>query len=279
MVEAANGQRDIVPTSPELLLQMILGQGVFGWLEDAPAISDNLGLVFWFPAGAWHFVVHGDSGIRQLSDLRRRRVYPGPPGSVVRQVALEWIKAVTGLVPGIDFVIQKMDPDSAKRAFRNREIDVYVTAGIPPFPEVEQIARGTRVRLLGLSPDEAETLSERAHEVSNSIGRRLEGLPENVYSSRVINTQPVYTVAATAGIVARMDFDERFVYEMTRHFWDNLERFRLEAPYMGRVAIDRAFDALSVRLHPGALRYYTEIGLDIPLARGGQTVVRTAEPD
>ncbi len=279
MVEAAKGQRDIVLSSPELLLQMIQGQGVFGWLEDAPALSQDLGLVFWFPAGAWHFVVHGDSDIRQLSDLRRRRVFPGPPGSVVRQVALEWIKAATGLVPGIDFVIQKADPESAKRAFRSREIDVYVTAGIPPFPEVDQIARKNHVRLLGLSPEEAAALPEWAHEVTNSIGRRLEGIPENVYSRRVANTRPVYTVAAIAGVVARMDFDERLVYEMTRHFWDNMQRFRSEARYMERVTLDRAFDALSFRLHPGALRYYAEIGLDVPPVGESGTIAGTADPD
>ncbi len=279
MVEAAKGQRDVVLSSPEILLQMIEGQGVFGWLGDAPNLSDNLGLVFWFPAGAWHLVVHADSDIKQLRDLRRSRVFPGPPGSVVRKMALEWIEAVTGLVPGIDFEIHKADPASARRAFRNREIEVYVTAGIPPFPEVERIARRTRVRLLGLSPEETGTLPVRAGEIIYAIGRRLREIPENMYSRRVVNSQPVYTVATTAGVVARMDFDEELVYEMTRSFWENIERFRSEAPYMKWVTLDAAFDGPSVQLHPGALRYYTEIGLDLPRVREEQTAARTADPD
>lgn len=278
MVEAAKGQRDVVLSSPEILLQMIEGQGVFGWLGDAADLSGNLGLVFWFPAGAWHLVVHADSEIKRLPDLQRIRVFPGPPGSVVRRMALEWIEAVTGLVPGIDFVIHKADPASARRAFRNREIEVYVTAGIPPFPEVERIAQKTRVRLLGLSPEETGTLPVRASEIVSSIGHRLREIPENVYSRRVVNSEPVYTVATTAGVFARMDFDEELVYEMTRSFWENIERFRSEAPYMEWVTLDGAFDGPSVQLHPGALRYYTEIGVDLSRVRAGQAAARTADP-
>ena len=278
MVEAARGQRDVVLSSPEILLQMIEGQGVFGWLRNAPDLSHNLGLVFWFPAAAWHLVVHADSDIKRLPDLRRSQVYPGPPGSVVRNMALEWIEAVTGLVPGIDFVIHKADPASARRSFRNREIEVYVTAGIPPFPEIERIARRTRVRLLGLSPEETGALPVRASEIVNSVGGRLREIPENVYSRRVVNSEPVYTVATTAGVFARMDFNEELVYEMTRSFWENIERFRSEAPYMDWVTLDGAFDGPGVQLHPGALRYYTEIGLDLPRMRAEQTAARTADP-
>ena len=278
LVEAAKGQRDVVPSSPEFLLQMIEGQGVFGWLADAPDLSGNLGLVFWFPAAAWHLVVHADSDIKRLPELQRSRVFPGPPGSVVRKLALEWIEAVTGLVPGIDFVIHKADPASARRSFRSREIEVYVTAGIPPFPEVERIARRTRVRLLGLSQEETGTLPVRASETVGSIGRSLREIPENVYSRRVVNSESVYTVATTAGVFARMDFDEELVYEMTRSFWENIERFRSEAPYMEWVTLDGAFDGPSVQLHPGALRYYAEIGLDLPRVRAEQAAARTADP-
>ena len=278
MVEAAKGQRDVVLSSPEFLLQMIEGQGVFGWLADAPDLSGKLGLVFWFPAGAWHLVVHADSDIKRLPDLQRSLVYPGPPGSVVRKLALEWIEAVTGLVPGIDFVIHKADPASARRSFRSREIEVYVTAGIPPFPEVERIARRTRVRLLGLSPEETGTLPARASEIVGSIGRRLREIPENVYSRRVVNSEPVHTVATTAGVFARMDFDEELVYEMTRSFWENIERFRSEAPYMEWITLDGAFDGPGVQLHPGALRYYSEIGLDLPRMHAEQAAARTADP-
>ena len=264
MVETARGGHDIVLATPGFLQQMMDGGGVFGRLPEAPALSRNLGLLFWFPGGAWHVAVRAGSGIDRLSDLRGRRVWPGRPRSDERDLAIAWIRAVTGLVPGDDFVVVRSEPREAQKAFLSGDIDAWVSVGIPPFREVAGLARSSPIRLLGLEPDDAASPNEAVLALNSDPGLRLETIDPGIYSRRVVNDGPVHTLGTIAGVMARMDVAEQPVYGITRSFWEIIGTQQQVAPYLRRVSLDAAFDGLAVSLHPGALRYYREIGLEIP---------------
>ena len=54
------------------------------------------------------------------------------------------------------------------------------------------------------------------------------------------------------------------VYEATKAFWDNLVSVHATAIFLQAVTLDTAFTAVNVPLHPGAARYYEEVGVSIP---------------
>tara|TARA_B100000405_G_scaffold218347_1_gene154661 strand:+ start:92 stop:298 length:207 start_codon:yes stop_codon:yes gene_type:complete len=58
--------------------------------------------------------------------------------------------------------------------------------------------------------------------------------------------------------------DEKVVYDMTKAFWENLEAQKAAVPQMRSLSLETALQDLNTPLHPGALRYYREQGLDIP---------------
>ena len=60
----------------------------------------------------------------------------------------------------------------------------------------------------------------------------------------------------------RADMNEDQVYAITKAFWENVDSIASEAPWAK--ALDAAYAAKqrgAIKLHPGAERYYREVGL------------------
>ena len=51
------------------------------------------------------------------------------------------------------------------------------------------------------------------------------------------------------------------VYAATKAFWDNLEEVQATAFFLKEVTKESAFTSVNVPLHPGAERFYREVGL------------------
>jgi TRAP transporter TAXI family solute receptor len=265
-IEAAKGQLDIVMTSPTIYLLMAKGKAMYKKMASAPELSKNLGLIYWFPYGAYHTIVYDDSGINSLKDIKGKKVFLGPPGGGAFNTAKQWIEAASGLKPGKDFEPVKASWSSALQGFQDRQFDVYINGGIPPFPTVEQLALTSKIRLLGLTKEqgEARLADENFKKVVKGLGRRFDIIKSGTYGAGVTNKEDVYTVGATVGVSARMDLSEDAVYKITKVFWENLEEAQKTAPFMEKINLDGALSATNMQLHPGALKYYKEIGISIP---------------
>lgn len=264
VVEAAEGKIDLAMSSPVVHQFMKTGTGMYRKLERAPALSEKLGLIFWFPYGAYHAVAYADSGIERLEDIRGKRVFLGPPGGGAWATSAQWVEAVTGMKPGEDFENVKASWGAAAQGFQDRQIDVYFNGGIPPYPQIEQLAATSSIRLLGLTEAEVEAATEAQLKPTRGLGRSLDAIPAGTYGAGQVNAEDVYTVGSMVGVVARMDLDDEAVYRITKIFWEALPEIRRTAPYMARVTLETALLTDNIRLHPGARRYYEEIGLAIP---------------
>lgn len=264
IVEMAQGKLDVVMTSPAVYHFMKNGKAMYQKLSSAPELSNNVGLMFWFPYGAYHVLSYGDSGITTLEDLRGKKVFLGPPGGGAWAAANQWVNATTGMEPGKDFENVKASWGAALQGFQDRQFDVYINGGIPPFPQVEQLALTSDLNVIGLTKGEVDAATDDMLQPTKVLGRSLDVIPEGIYGDSVSSRGDTYTLGATVGVVARMDLPEDTVYAMTKAFWENIDDIRSTAPFMERVTLDGAMAAKNVKLHPGALKYYDEIGIAIP---------------
>ncbi|GHA57411.1 C4-dicarboxylate ABC transporter substrate-binding protein [Amylibacter ulvae] len=269
MIEAAQGKLDIVMASPAIMDFMANGTAMYGSLPNAPELRENLSLLFWFPYGAYHTVVYADSGINTLQDIKGKRVFLGPPGGGAYNTAAGWIKATTGFEAGTDYEAVKASWGTALQGFQDRQFDVYINGGIPPFPQIEQLALTSNLRILGLSKANADVASVSGGGIqaaTTALGRSMDVIPAGIYGNTVQSDGDVYTVGSLVGVVARNDMSEDAVYEITKSFWESLPEIRKTAPYMNAVNLDTAFSADNVKLHAGALKYYQQLGVRIPAA-------------
>ncbi len=264
IVDMADGKLDMVMTSPVVFSLMKNQKAMYQKLSRAPELSNNVNLMFWFPYGGYHVITYADDGIETLEDLRGKKVFLGPPGGGAWNTSRQWIEAQTGMKPGEDFENFKGSWSSAFQAFQDRQVDAYINGGIAPFPQVEQLAATSKLRLLG--PDKAtfEAQSDAQKQPTALPGRTVEVIPAGVYGDSVVNDYDVYTIGAVVGVVVRADMSADTVYYITKTFWEGVEEMRPNAPWLEQIQLQYAVQEGGVPLHPGAQRYYEEIGLDIP---------------
>ena len=60
------------------------------------------------------------------------------------------------------------------------------------------------------------------------------------------------------------DVDENHVYLLTKALYENLPFLQAIHKATNAMDVNNAMAGLPVPLHPGAMKYYKEVGLDIP---------------
>ncbi|WP_422039333.1 TAXI family TRAP transporter solute-binding subunit [Roseibium sp.] len=255
MMEVARGNLDMSMTSPVIYNLMSAGKAMYAKEPDAPELAKNYRLLMWFPYGQYHFAVRGDSDIQVLDDIEGASVFLGPQGGGAYNAARGWIEATTGLVVGEDYDAIKANWQTGFQAFLDGKIDVYVNGCLDPCGQFIQFTETENLRFIGPESDEGE-------EVDTWLGKwryRAE-VPAGMYDGQT-NEGPVMSFDTAVGIGVRADLDDETVYKITKTFWDNLEQVTSEAPWAK--ALDVKFAASKrglMELHPGAERYYREVG-------------------
>ncbi len=199
--------------------------------------------------------MRGDSDITILDDIEGATVFLGPQGGGAFNAARGWIEATTGLVAGEDYEAITANWQTGFQAFLDGSIDMYTNGCLDPCQQFLQITETEEIRFLGPeSHDHAE--------VTEFLGqwRYAAEVPAGLYENQ-INDAAVMSFDTAVGIAIRGDIDEELVYQMTRAFWDNIEQVTSEAPWAAALDVNFAASQRGqMQLHPGAARYYQEVG-------------------
>ncbi len=75
------------------------------------------------------------------------------------------------------------------------------------------------------------------------------------------NKGDVNTFAVKATFVTSAKVPDDIVYAITKEVFDNLEDFKKLHPAYGVLTKKNMLEALSAPIHPGAMKYYKEVGL------------------
>jgi uncharacterized protein len=263
MVDLANGKIDICMTSPVVYSLMKNQKAIYEKLDNAPELSKNLRLLFWFPYGQYHVVTYAEAGIKELKNIRGKRVFLGPPGSGAWNAAREWVEATTGMEPNKEFDNVKGSWSSAFQGFQDRQFDVYVVGGIAPFPQVAQLALTSELHLLGLTKKEYES-NKAAIGATTKPGREVGIIPVGIYGKGVDNKEDVYTLGSVVGVSVNKDMDNDTAYKLTKLFWEQAKKNSETNPWLKRLSMKYAVQNGGMQLHPGAAKYYKEQGIKIP---------------
>ena len=257
VVEAAQGKVDFFFNSGTINWLMVKNLGPYKNMENAPELEKNLGMIFNYEIGPYHYITRADSGIEKLEDIAGRKIFAGPPGGAAKRVCLGNIKLTTGLEGGKDFEAVDFGFDAAIQAFQDDKIDVIVLSTNVPSSSVSQFALTKKIRLIDIDVTKLK--------INPLIGRTINVIAPDAYGDNQVNTSPVRTHGALVNFSARMDLDEEVVYQVTKAIWEHVDELHEAAAWMkDTVSLENALELIPMRLHPGAERYYREIGMAIP---------------
>ncbi len=244
VMEAARRTGNYVFTSPPALVTLAReGKAMFEGRE-SERFSDIRAL-FPIPSLTMHFVVSAESGVDDITGLAGKRLLLGK-GSFGAREGEKYLELF-----GIRDAVRVADVElsNAVPALRNRRIDAFVTAGSWPAPNVVEAAAGGRVVVVSMTEDQVE-----------KTGRTRLVIPAGTYPGQ---DEDVVTTSLPVVAYATTDMDEETAYALTKAFWEKRADMAETAPWWRGVTPDM-LENVTTEIHPGALKYYEEAGIDVP---------------
>lgn len=197
-------------------------------------------------------VVRKDSGIQSISDMAGKNICVGAVGSGY-EVAARQILGAYGM--SYDDINETFaDQSTAKNGIQDGTFDGMFMCSGYPNSNVTELSLNGNIDLVTIDDEHMATL--------------LEQYP--FYSSFTPETDeynlghPVTSVAVKCMMVCNDTFSDDEVYALTKAIYENLssvQEINAKANYM---SLDAALSGIPSDLHPGAMRYYEEQGLEIP---------------
>ena len=135
-----------------------------------------------------------------------------------------------------------------------------VAAGLPAGPPTSAItklmsANGDKFTLLNVTDEEAEKMD----------GGRGLWVPYTIPAGTYPGVdEDVQTIAQPNFLAVNGDVPEEHVYLLTKTLYETLPFLQAIHPATKAMAVEQAMAGLPVPLHEGAIRYYKEVGLEVP---------------
>ncbi len=258
MVQSSGGSIENVEGIGEGRLELALSQADIaywayhgtGLFRDRGAIANLRAIANLYPESL-HVVVRRDAGIASIAELAGMRVSLGEAGSGTLVEARAVLDAY-GLSEA-DFEAHYLKPGESSLALSDGGLDAFFLVAGYPVRAIAELARGVEIDLLPVGEAEADTVVAFYPFFTRSV------IPAEVYDG----VGEVATISIGAQLLVAAGIDEEVIYQITAALWhENARRLLDEGHAKGReIRLETALDGLAVPLHPGAERYYGEIGL------------------
>ncbi len=246
-VELAAGRLEAALVQADIAHWAYTAGGVF---SGRVPLSDLRAIARLYPESL-HIVARADSGIRSLADLRDKRVSLDEQGSGTL-VAARLVLEAHGLSE-TEMAPVYLKPGLAIERLRDGKLDAFFALAGAPVAAIAELAEEVPISLIPLEPAARARI---AREVS-FFGPTM--LAPGVYRG----TAATPSLEVGALLLTRADLDAELIYRVTSAFWHERTGRRLVAGHARGAQIRRetALHGLPLPLHPGAARFYREVGL------------------
>ena len=190
------------------------------------------------------------SGIKSVADFKGKRISVGAAGSGVEFNAKQIMEGY-----GLTFDDIKKSNLSFKESadgIQNGTLDgCFITAGVPNAA-LQELAFTAGLTLIPVDGAAADKICAKYGYYTKTI------IPGGTYKG---TDEDVGALAIMATLAVSSKLDEQTVYEMTKALFSNLVELGNGHAKGKEVSAKTAITGVSVPFHPGAIKYYKEIGL------------------
>ncbi|RUR29663.1 TAXI family TRAP transporter solute-binding subunit [Vreelandella andesensis] len=242
------GDADLALALADTVYQAYNGSGDF----ESRQIENIRALASVYP-NAVQLVTLAESDIQTIADLAGKRVSVGAPGSGTELNARAILEANS--ISYEDFTPQRLNFNETADAIRDGDIDAGFWSVGPPTSSILNLAATRDIRLIGLSDEEVANAQEE--EAVFAPYKLAAGMYDGM-------DEAVQTIGIPNVLVVNSDMDEELAYQLTQLLFENTDELIAVHPAANDTTIEFTMNSTPVPLHPGAIRYFEEVGADIP---------------
>lgn len=193
-----------------------------------------------------------ESGIKSIADMKGKRVSVGDAGSGVEFNAKQILEAY-GLTFN-DINKSNLSFKESSDGLQNGTLDAcFIVAGIPNAA-LQELSLSKDIVLVSLDKIQLD-------EIINKYKYYTEvTIPANTYNNVTTDTT---AIAVKATIAVNNNIPEDVVYNLVKTLFDKKADLATAHAKGEELNIDDAYKGISIPFHPGAVKYYKELGYNI----------------
>jgi len=200
-------------------------------------------------------VVLKDSPIKSITDLKGKRIVPGDRGWGTTELA-EALMAGVGMAPdkfkADGGTISYTSITDRSKALQDKNVDAIFIPAQVNFPDLMAVQQGAGIRVIGFAEDLVDrTLATMPGLVKSKVPKGLYGVVD----------QDVASPGFLQQLIVDAGLSDELVYRITKLWWEKIKDIHEIAPGLDQANVKMAMEHAAIPFHPGALRYYKEIGV------------------
>ncbi len=194
-------------------------------------------------------VARADAGIKTLADLKGKNVSVGAAKSGTELNARAILKAA-GLSYDDFGKVEYLSFGESVELMKNRQLDAtFISAGLG-VSALRDLASSINMVVVPIPADVVKKTGKKSYIPAE--------VPANTYEGQ---TTAVPTASVINFLVTRAGLDDQTVYTITKAFFTNLDQLQAAHSAAKGISLQKAPQNMPLPLHPGAEKYYREIGV------------------
>ena len=196
-----------------------------------------------------------DSPIKTIHDLKGKRIVPGDRGWGTTVLA-EALMTAAGMAPekfkADGGTISYTSITDRSKALQDRNLDAIFIPAQVTYPDLMVVQQAVGLRAVPIPDDVVDKALAMVPGVTKgTVPKGLYGVVGDGYASPGFLQQFI----ADAGL------SDELVYRVTKLWWERIKDIKEIAPTFGEADVKIAMEHATIPFHPGALRYYKEVGV------------------
>ncbi len=194
-------------------------------------------------------VASADSGIKTLADLKGKRIAVGAPKSGTELNARAILKAA-GLSYADFAKVEYLPFGESVELMKNRQLDATLQSAGLGVSSLRDLATSQKIVVVPIPAEVVAKVGDSAYQPGV--------IPANTYEGQAAE---VPTAAIRNFLVTREGLSDEMVYQMTKAMFTHLPELVAAHAAAKAINLQMAAKGSPVPLHPGAEKYYREVGV------------------
>lgn len=200
-------------------------------------------------------VVLKDSPIKTIHDLKGKRIVTGDRGWGTTVLA-EAMMAAAGMPPdkfrAEGGTISYTSITDRAKALQDRNIDAFFIPAQVNYPDVMVVQQAQGLRIIPISKEVVETT------LATVPGSGRGAVPKGLYG---VLDEDLPSPGFLQQLIVDSGLSDELVYRLTKLWWERIDDIMEIAPTLQQSDVKLAMEGATIPFHPGALRYYKEVGV------------------